>query len=91
MSGEKNRSKRVSIAHRRAGLGRFAAFALVAILPIALVGATPAVAFAKTALEFHPRKILVFGDVIVGDTSPRQTETMINPSATTAIAIKGIA
>ena len=73
------------------GLGRFAAFVLVAILPIAIVGAAPGVAFARTALEFQPRKILSFGNVNVGATSSQQTETMTNLSATTAIVIKGIA
>ena len=63
---------------------------LAAILPIALIGAAPGVAFAKATLKFQPKKILSFGDIIVGDTSSPQTETMINPSATTAIAIKSI-
>ena len=92
MNRENNRSRslQISLAHRALSAGRFAAFVLAAILPIALIGAAPGVAFAKATLKFQPKKILSFGDIIVGDTSSPQTETMINPSATTAIAIKSI-
>ena len=91
MKRHKNRSERVSIARCIVSVGRFATSVLAVILPIAIVGAAPGVAFARNPLEFQPRKILSFGDVDVGGTSSQQTEKMTNVSATTAIVIKGIA
>ena len=69
---------------------RFAAFVLAAILPIAFIVAAQGIAFARPPVGFQPKKILNFGNVNLGDTSPPQTETMTNLSATSAIAIKGI-
>ncbi len=90
MSPAKKRSLRISLARRAANAGRFATLVLAAILPIALIGAAPGVALAKPPLEFQPTKILSFGEVDVGGTSSRQTETLTNLSATTAIAIRSI-
>ena len=42
-------------------------------------------------MGFQPKKILSFGDVIVGYASPPQTETMTNLSVMNAVAINGIA
>ena len=85
MNRDKNRSRLVS------SVAKFSAFVLAAIFTIAFIGAAPGVALATTTLGFQPKKILSFGNVNVGGTSSQQTETMTNLSATSAIAIKGIA
>ena len=70
---------RAAVSAIVSSVAKFSAFVLAAIFTIALIGAAPRVAFAGSPLGFQPKKILSFGDVNVGETSPQQ---MISSSGT---------